>query len=341
MQCAVARVSVSVPRRVIKHLSMPARSGWGSSIIEGGQPEKLEDRLARGAMAVDIDTPDDEGESTLMHACRRTDAAGVRMVEILLAHGADPAKGRYEQFEDPPWIPDWEEEFEEELHPPSVALVVAKKQAVELRGRGRTLAALEEALRTWASTPNAQMEEGGELVLAGAGINSAGDESGGKTALILACEQGLVAQVRLLLSKGAAPGQCSNEGPTHSPLYYAEMGKKNGMVSDASNHGMVIHMLKSKGQKLSSADEEWFRRSDAQRSPPAAGEARRSGEVEGMSAAPPPQRRRVEPPAAPARTTGGARLQNRGSHGKSLRESFTGAIQMTRGSVYSVPSAST
>lgn len=279
-------------------LSMAARSGWGSSIIAGGRPEKLEDQLARGAMAVDIDAPDSEGESTLMHACRRTDADGVRMVEILLAHGADPAKGIYEQFEDPPWIPDWEEEFEEDLHPPSVALVAAKKQAVELRARGRTPAALEQALRTWASTPNAQVEEGGELVLAGADINGTGDETGGKTALILACEQGLVAQVRLLLSKGAAPGQCSNEGPTHSPLYYAEMGRKNGMVSDASDHDKVIHMMKGKGQKLSSADEAWFRRSGAQGSPPAVGEARGSGEVEGMSASPPPQRRRVEPPAS-------------------------------------------
>ena len=281
-------------------------SGWSSSILASGRPEELQTRLALWPMAVDIDAPVCEGESTLMRACRRTDKEGQRMVEILLEHGADPDKGLFDPSEEPQWIADWAEEFEDDLYAPSLDRVAAKRQAVETRASGRTVAALEHALRTWASTPNAPVEEGGELLLAGAGINSTGEESGGRTALILACERGFVRQVRLLLSKGADPGQCSNEGPTHSPLRHAYMGKINPrMVSDASDHDAVIHMLKSKGQRLSSSDEAWFRQRDAQGSAPVLAGARRSGDVEGISAAPPAQRPRTVASVAPARSNGG------------------------------------
>ena len=293
---------------------------WSRELLRSEDVDGLEQKLS-GRDVWPIDDAHDDGQSsrtTLMRSCMVASQLGERMVGVLLAHGADPSKGYFDETEEE-WLEDWDEEFEDELHAPSLALVAAKRAAVERRKQGTTAAALGQQLRVWAATSDAvRVEDGAELLLAGADVNETDAEGGGKTALILACERGLAPRVRLLLSKGAAAGQPSNGGPHHTPLWHAHMGQVSpDLTSAASEHDVVIHMLRTKGQKLSDRDDKWFR-DRAARGPPQPGEVRGSGDADGLHEPPPAQRQRVEPPppaaqqpqphraaGAPAQSSGG------------------------------------
>ena len=126
-------------------------SAWSRELLAGRDAHELEERVGRGRMAVPVDAADNDGYTTLMRACQLKGAAsavGERMVRVMLTHGADPRKG---YREDGNWVEDWTDEFEDDLHAPSVALVATQQAAVDrLRARDAN-PELEKGLRAWAS----------------------------------------------------------------------------------------------------------------------------------------------------------------------------------------------
>ena len=107
---------------------------WSRELLRSEDVDGLEQKLS-GRDVWPIDDAHDDGQSsrtTLMRSCMVASQLGERMVGVLLAHGADPSKGYFDETEEE-WLEDWDEEFEDELHAPSLALVAAKRAAVERR----------------------------------------------------------------------------------------------------------------------------------------------------------------------------------------------------------------
>ena len=182
-----------------------------------------------------LDDVDDDGVTPLVMSVGSNQP---ELVRYLLKVGADPSQET--EDEETPM-----ERAEAEGYKDCVT-ILAKAVAEQKQDKAAPPPSGYPAeLIAWASKQDDDLRRGIQLLNAQRGcIDEAAPDSGGKTALMHACEVGSLRKVRLLIGKGANKNAAANSDPAHTAIYFAMRAGQCDVVEWLKCVACVVDLLR-------------------------------------------------------------------------------------------------